>query len=205
MLFAGQHDNVGLPRAPAVPVQPVGGGLKRALDIVVALTALLLLMPLFALVALLVLATMGKPILSRHTRIGFGGRAIGCYEFRTTQTRASDSPLTPLGALLTRSGIDKLPLLINVLKGEMSCVGPRPLVADELSRQGSDVEPYLMARPGMTGTWQLGPDLPSRAEESALGSAYVRNWSVQGDIVILLKTIPAIVRIEDAGRGHSMT
>ncbi len=199
MLFAGQHNNVGLPQSPTTPVRPVGGGLKRFLDIVVALIALLLLMPLLIIVALLVLATMGRPILRRHARIGFGGRAIGCYRFRTTQTLASGSRLTPLGVLLTRSGIDKLPQLLNVLKGEMSCVGPRPLVADELQRHGDEGEPYLSARPGIIGTWQLVPDLPSDAEEAALHSAYVRNWSMQGDIVILLKALPAVVRIEERG------
>jgi exopolysaccharide production protein ExoY len=198
MLFAGQHDKVRLPRAPATTgVQPVGGGLKRALDIVVALTALLLLVPLFALVALLVLATMGRPVLCRHTRIGFAGRVIGCYKFRTTQTPAHDSHLTPLGALLTRSGVDKLPQLINVLKGEMSCVGPRPLVADELQCHGDEAGPYLSARPGITGTWQLCPDAPSRDEAAALDRAYVHNWSLQGDLVILVKTIPAVVRVEE--------
>jgi exopolysaccharide production protein ExoY len=177
-----------------VPLQPVGGAIKRALDIVLALTALVLLLPLFALVALLVAATVGRPVLCRYTRIGFGGRPFGCYVFRTTPQGAPYARPTPFGDLLQRSGLEKLPLLLNVLKGEMSCVGPRPLVADELLPHGGDAEPYLMARPGMTGTWQLGPDLPSRAEEAVLGSAYVRNWSVQGDIGILVRSISAIVR-----------
>jgi exopolysaccharide production protein ExoY len=129
-------------------------------------------------------------------RIGFGGRPIGCYRFRSTHNPASEADLTPLGVLLTRSGIDKLPQLINVLKGEMSCVGPRPLIADELKRYGSEAGPYLKARPGMTGMWQLIPDAPSR-DGAALDSAYVHNWSMQGDIVILLKTIPAVVRVDE--------
>lgn len=200
MLFAGQHDNVRLPSVRATPLQPIGGGVKRAVDIVVALTALLLLIPLLALVALLVLATMGRPILSRHTRIGFGGRAIDCYRFRTTRTLGGNAPLTPLGVLLAQSGIEKLPQLVNVLRGEMSCVGPRPVGADELP-QGTEVGPYLSARPGMTGTWQLGSCAPSRDETATLDSAYVHNWSMQGDLVILLKTIPAVVRVEQ-GRGY---
>jgi exopolysaccharide production protein ExoY len=194
MFSAGQPENVRLPCLRVVPLQPVGGAIKRALDIVLALTALVLLLPLFALVALLVAATVGRPVLCRYTRIGFGGRPFGCYVFRTTPQGAPYARPTPFGDLLQRSGLEKLPLLLNVLKGEMSCVGPRPLVADELLPHGGDAEPYLMARPGMTGTWQLGPDLPSRAEEAALGSAYVRSWSVQGDIGILVRSIPAIVR-----------
>ena len=95
--------------------------------------------------------SVGPPVLCRQTRVGFGGRPIGCYRFRTTRTPGTDGPLTPLGEILVRSGIDKLPQLINVLKGEMSCVGPRPVGADELP-QGSEVGPYLSARPGITGT-----------------------------------------------------
>jgi exopolysaccharide production protein ExoY len=195
MLFAGQHDKVGLPQAPAIPLYPVGGALKRALDIFVALVALFLLLPLFLTVALLVLVTLGRPILCRTTRVGFGGRFIACYRFRTSQSTGT-SP-TQLGLLLRRSGIDKLPQLLNVLTGEMSCVGPRPLLADELPGQARDASSYLSARPGMTGVWQLTPSLPSREEAAALDSAYVHNWSMQGDVVILLRTIPAVVRIDD--------
>jgi exopolysaccharide production protein ExoY len=194
MFFAGQQHNVGLPRAES-PMQPVGGALKRALDIAVAVSALILLLPLLAAVAFLVRTTMGGPVLVRHTRVGFGGRAIDCYGFRTTETPAADSPQTSLGALLARSGIDKLPQLINVVRGEMSCVGPRPAGADELP-QGGEIGAYLSARPGMTGTWQFSHGTPSRDEAAALNSAYVHNWSMQSDILILLKTIPAIVRVE---------
>jgi exopolysaccharide production protein ExoY len=195
MLFAGQHDKVGLPSSHATPLQPVGGGLKRALDIVIALGALVLLSPLLLVVAALVAVTTGHPVLCRQTHIGFGGRPIGCYRFRTTHS---------LGEMLVQSGIDKLPQLINVLKGEMSCVGPRPVAADDLP-QGGEAGPYLSARPGITGTWQLGPDVPSRDEAAALDSAYVHNWSLQGDIVILLKTIPAVVRVDGSTRGHPMS
>jgi len=196
MHFAGQHNNVGLPRAKATPLEPVGGALKRALDIVISLGALVLLLPLFLAVALLVAVSIGRPILHRQTRIGFRGRPIACYQFRTRQTFSANAPPAPLGVLLVQSGIDKLPQLINVLKGEMSCVGPRPVGADELP-QGSEVGPYLSARPGITGTWQLASSAPSRDEAAVLDSAYVHNWSMQGDLVILLKMIPAVVRIGD--------
>jgi exopolysaccharide production protein ExoY len=148
--------------------------------------------------------SVGPPVLCRQTRVGFGGRPIGCYRFRTTRTPGTDGPLTPLGENLVRSGIDKLPQLINVLKGEMSCVGPRPVGADELP-QGSEVGPYLSARPGITGTWQLGPTVASRDEAAALDCAYVHNWSMQGDLVILLRTIPAVVRVDGSPRGHPMS
>lgn len=194
MLFAGQHDKIGLPHAPAIPLSPVGGGLKRALDVVVATAALVILLPLLLVVAQLVLVTMGAPVLRTQTRVGFGGRAFGCYRFRTSHV-PGERP-TELGLLLERSGIDKLPQLFNVLKGEMSCVGPRPLVGAELSQQAADAIPYLSARPGITGMWQLAPSAPSRDVAAALDSAYVHNWSMQGDIRILLKSIPAAVRLE---------
>jgi exopolysaccharide production protein ExoY len=195
MLFAGQHDKVGLPHAPAIPLYPIGGSLKRALDIVIAGATLILLAPLLLVAAQLVLVTMGAPVLRTQTRIGFGGRSFGCYRFRTSH-EPGERP-TELGLLLERSGIDKLPQLFNVLKGEMSCVGPQPLVAEELSRQAPDAIHYLSARPGMTGMWQLSPSAPNRDEAAALDRAYVHNWSMQGDVVILLRTIPAVVRIDD--------
>lgn len=196
MLYAGQHDKVGLPHVPSIPLRPVGGALKRALDIVVALAALILLLPLLLVVAPLVLVTMGTPILRRQTRIGFGGRPFGCYRFRTSHS-PGEGP-TELGLLLERSNIDKLPQLLNVLTGEMSCVGPRPVVAEELPGHSHEATPYLSARPGITGKWQLAPNPPSRDEAAALDSAYVHSWSMQGDVVILLKSIPAVVRSEAA-------
>jgi len=201
MVFASPHDKVGLPGAEAAPASyPVGGHVKRGLDIATAMIALVLLVPLLALVSALILVSMGRPILCRQHRVGFAGRVFGCYQFRTTAQRAdealpNDPRITPVGRLLRTSGIDQLPQLINVLKGEMSCVGPRPLVPDEVQNYAG---PYLKARPGMTGICQerrhdtLGLD-----DKVALDSAYVHNWSMQGDIVILLKAIPAVVRIED--------
>jgi exopolysaccharide production protein ExoY len=203
MVFANPHDKVGLPAEAAPASHPVGGSVKRALDIATALTALVLLAPLLALVSLLVQVSMGRPILCRQARIGFAGREFGCYRFRTTAQSANeslpnDAHVTSLGRLLEASGIDQLPQLLNVLKGDMSCVGPRPLVPAELQRHAGDVGPCMKARPGMTGICQgrqrdtLTPD-----DQVALDNAYVHNWSMQGDIIILLKAIPAVARIED--------
>jgi exopolysaccharide production protein ExoY len=194
MVYAGQHDKVGLPHGLSIPLRPVGGALKRALNIVVTLAALILLLPLLLVMAQLVLVTMGTTILRRQTRIGFGGHPFGCYRFRTSHS-PGEGP-TELGLLLPRSNIDKLPQLLNVLTGEMSWVGPLPVVAEELP--GHSHEAYLSARPGITGLWQLAPNAPSRDEAAALDSAYVHNWSMQGDVVILLKSIPAVVRSEAA-------
>src|SRR6185369_2800934 len=106
MFFAGQPDTVRLPpMMSASSGRPVGG----------AFVSLILLAPLFVIVSLLVLATLGRPIFCRHPHIGFGGRVIGCYRFRTRRGSGANGRLTSLGALLTLSGIDKLPQLLNVL------------------------------------------------------------------------------------------
>jgi exopolysaccharide production protein ExoY len=212
MVFASQHEKVHLPSAEAAAAcDPVGGNVKRRLDIIVAATALVLLLPMLVLVSLLVWATMGRPVLCRRTCVGFGGRLFGSYQFRTTaksagqpedwqgaQSLSNNPAITPLGGVLRASGIDRLPQLINILKGDMSCVGPRPLAPDEVQNYAGDAGPYLKARPGMTGVCQecrhqtLGLD-----DKVALDSTYVHNWSMQGDIILLLKAIPAVARTDD--------
>jgi len=206
MFFAGQPDTVRLPpTSAAASGRPVGGVLKRGVDIVAAFTALILLAPLLVIVSVLVLATLGGPILCRHTHIGFGGRAIGCYRFRTRQASGAHGQLTSLGALLTLSGIDKLPQLVNVLMGDLSCVGPRPLIVDQHRCHGFETSPYLRARPGITGAWPQGSPVASSDEAAALDSAYVHNWSMRGDISILFKAIPVLVRTENANQKKLMT
>jgi exopolysaccharide production protein ExoY len=201
MFFAGQPDTVRLPpTSAAASGRPVGGVLKRGVDIVAALTTLILLAPLLAIVSLLVLATLGRPILCRHTHIGFGGRTICCYRFRTRHASGAHEQLTSLGALLTLSGIDKLPQLVNVLMGDLSCVGPRPMIMDQQRCHGFESSPCLRARPGITGAWPQDVVVTSSDEAAALDSAYVHNWSMRGDILILFKAIPVLVRTENANQ-----
>ena len=110
-----------------------------------------------------------------------------------------DPRVTFLGKLLRKSSLDELPQLFNVLRGEMSCVGPRPVVAAELSHYGSFAADYFAARPGITGLWQVtgrsGTDYPLRV---ALDSRYVRNWSLRADLAILFRTIFAVMRFDEA-------
>ena len=198
--------------------------MKRCLDVAIAATTLILLAPIMICVAALAKVTQGGPILFGHRRIGYGGRVFLCWKFRTmfvngdeilqqhflenpavidewrmTQKLRLDPRITPLGRLLRMSSIDELPQLMNVLKGEMSCVGPRPIVDAELERYGDKAADYLSARPGVTGLWQVsGRSTCSYEERVALDSTYVRNWSLGRDLVILLKTIPAILRTDRA-------
>jgi exopolysaccharide production protein ExoY len=214
--------------APAAPVpdasSAAGRAAKRAMDIVLAAVAIVLLSPVMAATALLVRLTMGAPVVFAHRRVGLGGRAFRCFKFRTmvgdaeevlsrhlaadpaaaaewreTRKLRDDPRVTPLGRMLRKSSLDELPQLFNVLRGEMSCVGPRPVVEDELARYGAATAAYLSVRPGVTGAWQAGGrSSVSYEARVALDRAYVQNWSLWGDVVIILRTIPALMSHGDA-------
>jgi exopolysaccharide production protein ExoY len=201
----------------------LGGRSKRALDIVVSLTALVLLSPLLLMVALLIRATMGGPVLFSHRRLGLHGRPFDCLKFRsmvsdadaalrlylvnnpaaneewkTCQKLRHDPRITTLGRILRRSSIDELPQLFNVLMGQMSCVGPRPIVVDEIGRYGPYWTEYVKTRPGMTGSWQVsGRNRLSYGRRVALDRHYVRRWSLLRDVWILVRTIPAVMRANE--------
>ncbi|HVX37314.1 MAG TPA: sugar transferase [Hyphomicrobium sp.] len=198
----------------------VGGWSKRALDILIATTALILLSPLLLMISLLIFFTLKRPIIFSHVRIGHGGRLFRCYKFRTmvanadevlkrhlesdesareewqaTHKLAHDPRVTFFGRLLRVSSLDELPQLINIIRGDMSCVGPRPIVPDELKKYGESAEAYLNARPGLTGAWQVsGRSTLKYDDRVALDREYVENWSFWKDVGILFKTIPAVLR-----------
>jgi len=204
--------------------RPLGGRAKRIVDIVVAGIALILASPVMLLITVLIRIIYGAPALFAHPRIGFGGKPFICYKFRTmannseqillkhlasdpkaaeewSQNRKfrNDPRVTRLGRLLRKSSLDELPQLFNVLRGEMSCVGPRPVVADELPRYGNLVGDYLRARPGLTGAWQvMGRDHIDYPSRVSIDSDYVRNWSIWSDFVILWQTVFAVMRIDRA-------
>ena len=188
--------------------------LKRLFDIVVASALLLFLGPLMLLIALAV-GWGGGPVVFSHTRVGRGGQLFGCMKFRSMVPNASevladllardpqaqrewqksyklknDPRITPFGHFLRKSSLDELPQLINVLKGDMSLVGPRPVVPDELDRYGDSKVYYLEVRPGLTGLWQISgrSDLDYDRRVS-LDTWYVRNWTLWHDILILFKTV----------------
>jgi undecaprenyl-phosphate galactose phosphotransferase len=109
------------------------------------------------------------------------------------QKLPNDPRITKIGRFLRRSSLDELPQLFNVLRGEMSLVGPRPIVAAEVARYESDIEYYYEAKPGITGLWQVsGRNDTGYARRVKLDVWYVRNWTLWHDIAILLKTIPAV-------------
>lgn len=197
------------------PVDP----LKRGFDIAVASTVLLVFLPLLLLIVG-ILATQGWPILIRHRRVGRFGRTFSCLKFRTmvcdadqvltrhlaehpaaqleweaTRKLKDDPRVTPFGHALRKSSIDELPQLLNVLRGEMSLVGPRPIVADEIKHYGADIALYQHVRPGLTGAWQVsGRSDVSYANRVRLDCEYVRARSFTRDLVILALTVPAVLR-----------
>ncbi len=203
---------------------PLGGWPKRALDLGFAVGLLLLAAPLMLVIALLIKLFDPGPVFFAHARVGFGGRHFSCYKFRTmsvnaaellaahlaadpeaarewaeTQKLRQDPRVSPLGNLLRRSSLDELPQLFNILRGDMSCVGPRPIVAEELERYGANVGDYLRARPGLTGIWQVtGRSSAEYATRVRLDSHYVRGWSLRRDFIILCRTPMALLRVGEA-------
>jgi exopolysaccharide production protein ExoY len=194
------------------------------MDVTVALIALVMAAPVMLVIALLIWVTDGGPAIFSHTRVGFNGKRFACYKFRTMVANSqqvlvdylasnpeaakeweqnwklkNDPRITFLGHILRKSSLDELPQLINVLRGEMSCVGPRPVVPDELQRYGACAADYLQTRPGLTGLWQVtGRDAVDYASRVSIDSRYVRNWSIWADVVILGRTIFAVMKFDQA-------
>ncbi|KAA0122406.1 sugar transferase [Methylobacterium sp. P1-11] len=192
---------------------------KRVLDATIALTALFLLLPLLLFIALLIWGSDGRSPIFRHKRLGRYGRPFGCLKFRSmvpdgdavlarhfaanpaarAEWEASyklthDPRVTALGHVLRKTSLDELPQLWNVLRGEMSLVGPRPIVQAEVVRYGADFATCFSVPPGLTGLWQVsGRSDTGYAERVALDCAYASQWSLARDLGILLKTVPAVL------------
>jgi undecaprenyl-phosphate galactose phosphotransferase len=203
--------------------RPIPRLLKRLFDIAGSMILLVALAPLLAFLSWKIRRSGGAAVFS-HLRVGRYGKMFGCLKFRTMvrdadeilKRRLDDDPdarteweqsfklkddprITPIGAFLRRTSLDELPQLWNVLKGEMSLVGPRPIIEEELERYGDQVGYYLETRPGITGLWQIsGRNNTSYDDRVALDSWYVRNWSLWYDLVILVKTINVVVKGQGA-------
>ena len=195
---------------------------KRVFDIVASFLALVLLAPLFLIVAVAIKKD-GGPAFYSHRRVGRDGAMFSCFKFRSmyedsekrletllahnTEAKTeweehyklkNDPRITRLGHFLRESSIDELPQLLNVLKGDMSLVGPRPVILKELEKYGEEKGSYLSVRPGLTGLWQVSGrndlDYDTRV---ALDVEYVESYSFRTDLIILMKTIRVVLE----GRG----
>jgi sugar transferase EpsL len=187
------------------PPRPGGLAAKRALDIVAALTGLLLAAPVLLLIALAVRVCLGTPVLFRQRRPGLGGRPFMLLKFRTmTDARDAagellpdDQRMTPLGRFLRRSSLDELPELINVVKGEMSLVGPRPLLMEYLPHYTPEQARRHEVRPGLTGWAAIhGRNATTWAERLQQDVWYVDHRSFALDCRILLSTVVKVLRQE---------
>jgi exopolysaccharide production protein ExoY len=222
---AGLADTGGKRRTTSVDeLRPIGSNTKRAIDILLALFGFFLLLPLLIICFFAVVVTSPGPALYRHRRVGFNGRPFDCLKFRTMRTDAPqrlcqlldsdpataaewvatcklrhDPRVTPIGAILRKSSLDELPQLFNVLKGEMSIVGPRPVTESELVRYASAASAYMACRPGITGLWQIsGRSTTTYSQRVAYDAFYASNWSLKLDAKILIVTLPAVWNTDNA-------
>lgn len=196
-----------------------GADIKRLLDIVGSLTLIAMLAPLMVVLALAVYLVDGSYPIYSHRRVGRGGASFPCYKFQTmcrdadrelerllmaspelrTQWQRDhklepDPRVTRLGYILRVTSLDELPQLFNVLRGDMSLVGPRPIVVSELSRYARYVGHYSSVRPGLTGLWQVsGRSMTTYRRRVAADVLYVRSRSTALDLWILARTIPAVL------------
>ncbi len=216
----GLHTVEGIPLVglPQLRLSRSAQFLKRGLDVVLAMVGLILLSPLFALIALAIKLDSSGPVFFRQTRMGAGEKPFTILKFRTMAADADerkheiahlnqhlgaddrmfkaavDPRVTRLGALMRRTSIDELPQLLNVLRDEMSLVGPRPLILEEDRHVREWARERLRIKPGITGLWQvLGrSDIPF-GEMVQLDYLYVTSWSLAGDVKLIAKTIPRML------------
>jgi exopolysaccharide production protein ExoY len=198
---------------------PVGGWAKRITDVIVSIFLCILFSPLLLGTALTIKVLDGGPVLFSQPRIGFDRRQFRCLKFRTMVPQADqvladylssnekataewfrsrklryDPRVTRLGKVLRETSLDELPQLLNVIRGDMSLVGPRPILLKETIEYGRKLQKYAAARPGITGLWQVsGRSELSFRRRVALDITYVNRQSFAGDFAILLRTFPAVL------------
>ena len=215
--------NLGPTVATWIAPRPRGGwraGAKRAFDLAVTSLVLVAAAPIMIVVALLVRVTSPGPVLFRQERVGRNGEPFDMLKFRSMVVNAeellaeldqanegagplfkmkTDPRVTPVGRLLRKTSLDELPQLFNVLRNDMSLVGPRPALRAEMAEWDPALYARLQVQPGITGMWQVsGRSATSFAEYTRLDLYYVHNWSLLVDLSILAKTVPAVLRSDGA-------
>lgn len=212
------------PRIAYPGVGPLGRRAGRALDVVVALTGIVVTSPLWLLSAAAVSLTSKGPVVFTQERVGRNGKIFWCMKFRSMRVDAeegleeilaadddlraqwidnqkieSDTRITRIGKFLRRTSLDELPQLLNVLRGEMSIVGPRPVVPPETVRYGDDLVEVLSVKPGITGLWQVsGRNNLTYPERVELDVHYVRSQSLRQDVAIMARTFKSVMAQDGA-------
>lgn len=197
---------------------------KRIFDFTLAGLTLIFTMPILLVIAALIKLQDGGQVLFAQERVGVNGKMFKCYKFRSmvanaqerldhllatdpearaeweqTQKLRRDPRITRLGAFLRKSSLDELPQLWNIVRGDMSIVGPRPIVENEVKKYGAYFEEYAAVRPGLTGRWQVSGRSATTYEQRVQHDAtYVQNWSFGSDVWIVVLTIPAILMSKGA-------
>lgn len=193
--------------------------IKRIFDIFVCLILSIVIIPILIIIAVAIKFDSKGPIIFSHNRVGYRGKDFKCYKFRTMVANSQqvlekmletnpelreqwqedfklkdDPRITRIGKILRKSSLDELPQIFNVLKCDMSLVGPRPIVRGEIHKFGAHIKEYLMVRPGMTGLWvNSGRNDVDYDERVQMETWYVRNWSLWMDISLLFRTIPVVL------------
>ena len=199
--------------------RPANRWIKTVFDYVLTITGTIAISPILIVIALWIYKDSPGPVIFKHRRIGKNGKEFNCYKFRSmcvdakekleqllkTDSEAkaewekdfklkNDPRITKSGVFLRKTSLDELPQIFNVLKGEMSLVGPRPIIRDEMIRYGEYINDYLMVKPGITGMWQVsGRSDIDYVERVLLDSWYTRNWSVWLDLMLLFKTFKVVL------------
>jgi Undecaprenyl-phosphate galactose phosphotransferase WbaP len=194
-------------------------GIKRFCDLSIVIIGGIIILPFLLLIALLIKLTSPGPVLYKHNRLGLNGKPLGLYKFRSmvmdsgerlekmledpdirkeweTNHKLKDDPrITIIGKFLRRTSLDEFPQIINVLKGEMSLIGPRPITGEEIKKYGEDFSRIFSVKPGMTGLWQVSgrsdTDYPERV---AYDTYYLQSWSIWLDLWIIFKTLGVVLR-----------
>ena len=204
--------------------RPLNRCLKAVFDYTLTFFGTIAISPILVFIAIWIYKDSPGPVIFKHTRIGKDGKPFPCYKFRSMCVDAkeklaellendpaaraewekdfklkNDPRITKSGAFLRKTSLDELPQIFNVLKGEMSLVGPRPIIHEELERYGEYVDDYLMVKPGITGMWQVsGRSDIDYKERVLLDSWYVRNWSVWIDVMLLWRTGKSVIKSKGA-------
>lgn len=195
--------------------------IKRVIDVIFASIALILLSPVFAIIAIAIKIDSKGPVFFTHKRIGKNGNIIKLYKFRSMVINAeeliksftpeqmreykenykltNDSRITKVGKFLRKTSLDELPQLINIINGDLSIIGPRPLVADELEKYGVNKDKFLSVTPGLTGYWAAnGRSNTTYEQRMEMELYYIDNLSLKMDIKVFFKTILSVLKKEGA-------
>lgn len=195
--------------------------IKRVIDVILASVALILLSPLFAIIAIAIKIDSKGPVFFAHKRIGKNGKIIKLYKFRSMVINAeeliksftpeqmreykenykltNDPRITKVGKFLRKTSLDELPQLINIINGDLSIIGPRPVVADELEKYGVNKDKFLSVTPGLTGYWAAnGRSNTTYEQRMKMELYYIDNLSLKMDIKVFFKTILSVLKKEGA-------